>query len=157
MIRFMSLIAALLMTTGPVMALSCYPADATDYFWQAQQSPDRYIVVHGTVSVRSEPTPSHRSPDRKGITYRGTFSGKQATKSGFKTVEDFDVIVRVTCVASWCGGPVSGQPVLAFLKKTRSGYELLSSPCNDLLVRNPSGADLRSVDRCMVNPSRCAP
>ena len=140
--RTFALLAAILLA-DPVQALSCLRPTVQSTYTQAHESDSIFIAVLGTFDVQGTAPDQSGSLRKIGYDLPATFSGTTLDSEGFNDDFDSDVIVRVKCVASWCGGPPSTDPYLAVLEKTNKGYCLLytsPSPRDKRQSRMPSSA-----------------
>lgn len=145
-------------STGPALALSCLPVSVERSFQEAQQAAESYVIVHGTLhfddgalprtdhNAPSEPPPETALPAR--------LDGQALGINGFRTAFDKPVTLRVACFGPWCGSAVSGQDVLAFLRRDANGYALEINPCGGFAFPDPAPDMLRRVKACFRG-ARC--
>jgi hypothetical protein len=149
MVRSLAL-ATLLLAATQVSALSCVVPDPAETFRLAQESPDRFLVLHGTLSadpaafVTDDTDPA---PDPHPVP--GTFSGRSLTLDGFTRDQSGPITLQPTCAASWCGGFPGTGPVLAFARIAPSGLELELDACSQWVFPNPSQAALDLMAHCV--------
>lgn len=134
----------------PVLALSCLPPDVAETFRFASESEDTYTVLLG----RFEPigtVPPRESYDEDGVTeeLRARFQGQGLFATGFAPVQDRDVTMTLSCAGPWCASAPSDGEVLAFVRRTSTGYVLDVGPCYFNIFSSPSDRDIARVEACM--------
>ena len=155
MVRSLTLVSLLVAATQ-VSALSCVMPDPAETFRMAQESPDRFIVLYGTLAadpsafVTDDTDPA---PDPDPVP--GTFSGRSLTIDGFTRDASGPVTLRPTCAASWCGGFPGTGPVLAFARTMPAGLELELDACAQWVFPDPSQAVLDLMAECLRSDGSC--
>lgn len=151
-------VLALCMTLVPVQAaaLSCVPQSVERSFQQASAAEESYLIVTGTLIFDETKLPKRDVAEPQGVSIPAHLEGAALGLRERKTAFDRKITLNVRCLASWCGNPASGQPVLAFLEKKGGSYELLSGPCGGYLIQNPKPAQLRKAERCLLGGA-CTP
>ena len=148
------LIAALLGVAlpGQAVALSCMAWDARTVYRNAAEAEDRFVIALGSFQ-RSGPDQVTGSnpggPEPYG--YPARFTGNLASRSGLRTPADFQVDMRVNCIASWCGAaPQDGRQMLVFLQvDDNRNYTLDLDACPFWAVAEPEQAALDQITQCM--------
>lgn len=148
-----ALIAALGLTVAqPAWSLSCLRPDIARDFANAAASEDSYILVKGDLFFdetklprREDATPSQMP---EGADIPAWFDGYSLTSDGFTRRFQRDVILRVNCVASWCGSTSKGAH-LAFLKRADTDFIMQIGPCGGMAYRDPTPGQERTVTSCM--------
>ncbi|HKK97004.1 MAG TPA: hypothetical protein VJ928_02410 [Marivita sp.] len=148
-----ALISALCLTAAqPAWSLSCLRPDIARDFADAAASEDSYILVKGKLFFDETKLPKRGdgSPSDmpEGADIPAWFDGYSLTPDGFTRRFQRDVILRVTCVASWCGSTSNGEH-LAFLKRADTDFIMQLDPCGGMTYRDPTREQERTVTRCM--------
>lgn len=160
MTRVLALVALWVGLAAPVSALTCMPFTIADSFDYAQKSPWRVIVVLGELST-PEPLDPYANLDHdampRDVSYPATLTGMQATTTGFDVPFSETVTVRVSCAGDSCAGTRDGVSMIAFVYVQDDGSLVLSAePCGSDMFYHPTQAQIRLIERCMANPSRCS-
>lgn len=136
----------------PAWALSCMRPDiARDYAFAAE-SEDSYIVVKGDLFFDESALPKtdmrhgKRLPETTDIP--AWLNGHSLTPDGFIHRFERDVVLRITCLASWCGATEKGEH-LAFAKKEGTGFVIRLGPCGGMAYRDPTSEQEDTVTSCM--------
>ena len=130
------------------VALSCLPPNIARTFNQANEAPDVYVMGLGILTVTG-PIPKYKEGKPRHVTaqFKGAFLGA----SGQSAEQDLDVTVDAICYASWCGGfPQSDEKMIAFLKKTETGYRLETNPCGGHFKIAPTPKEIRLLRKCLT-------
>ena len=152
MTRF--LIAALLgvVLPGQAVALSCMAWDAATVYQAAAEAEERYVVALGSFQ-RTGPDQVTGSTlgGAEPYSYPARFTGSLGSRSGFRTPADFQVGMRVNCIASWCGSaPAERQQMLVFLQvDDNRDYTLDLDACPFWAIPEPEQAALDQIIQCM--------
>lgn len=159
MIRLLSLASALLAATGAA-ALTCAPPDPIRSFLQAQESPDRYVILHGRLdfdpSLMPEsggPFPSDGprpgAPDFLAPPVPARLTGFALGLDGFTRPVSAAVTLQPLCTGPWCGSIGPGGPWLLFARVLGGGYEVVVAPCGGGAFEAPSEAVLAQMAACL--------
>lgn len=149
-------LAALLLAATRASALSCIVPEPAETFRVAQESPDRFVVLYGTLSadpsafVTDDTDPS---PDPDPVP--GRFAGRSLALDGFTRDASGPITLRPTCAASWCGGFPGTGPVLAFARVTPEGLELELDACSMWVFPDPTPEALDLVAECLRAGGAC--
>lgn len=148
-------LAALLLAATQASALSCVMPDPAETFRMAQESPDRFMVLYGTLSAdpAAFPDDAELQPDPDPVP--GTFSGHSLTLDGFTRDASGPITLRPTCAASWCGDFPGTGPILAFARTTPSGLDLELDACSQWVFPDPSQAVLDLMADCLEAGGTC--
>jgi hypothetical protein len=155
MVRSLAL-ATLLVAATQASALSCVVPDPAETFRLAQESPDRFLVLYGTLSADpsafvTDDTDPMPNPDP----VPGTFSGRSLTTEGFTRDASGPITLRPTCAASWCGGFPGTGPILAFARTTAEGLDLELDACSQWVFPDPPQEVLDLVAECLRAGGAC--
>lgn len=134
-------------------ALSCMRPNLARSFNFYEQSDDKFVIAVGKL------TPTDKIPDYKqGVSrevaaeFKGGFLGRW----GVKDQPPQTVMIKTSCLASWCGAiPERSVDVLAFIKKTPAGLVLETGPCHGEYTENPSKKLIRTLQTCLAK-SECS-
>ena len=145
----------LALTSGPALALSCFPYSPQRAFGEAQQSPDPYIVVHGQIDFNPADMPGRDPaaaiPPARDNFLHATFTGFSLTGRGFTARFVRQIRVNVQCLGPWCGVLEPGGEYLAFLRKEPGGSYLLEvDPCYGKAFANPGEEVLAAMRACLL-------
>ncbi len=153
MVRILALLAPFLLVLNPLpaQALSCLPYSPEQAFLNAQESPDRYVIVHGRLDFNPADLPQveyggHPWPDNR---FFATLTGFSLTGAGFTARFVRQIRVNAKCLGQWCGLIEPGRDYLVFLKKD-SGYLLELAPCGGMAFAEPDEALLERVHQCLL-------
>lgn len=151
--RLAAILCFTLLSVGQAAALSCLRPTIESGFKYHSQAEETYLLVLGTLtnkrSVVSRVKQSG-SRDARGESFVATFTGVQATRSGFDRQLKVTVAVKGTCLASWCGGVNTGMEMITFLEKTAYGYTLSEGPCGGAVFYNPDKDMKRRAHQCLL-------
>jgi hypothetical protein len=155
MIRPLALAAALLAATDAA-ALSCIMPDPAQSFRMADEAPDRFVLLYGTLAADPAlfPDGTELEPDPDPVP--GRFAGHSLTAAGFTEEASGPVTLQPTCAAQWCGGPPGTGPVPAFARLTGAGRVIELDPCNAWVFPDPSTATLDLMAACLRGEA-CGP
>ena len=136
--------------TGPVSALSCFPATLPEMYQAASDSSASYVLAHGTLSRTGPDRAAGRADEYGGQPYTlaARFDGDFAGTTRFVDQAPLAVTVSVTCIIGFCGHPPLGTPALLFLRQAGSGYVFDADPCPAWSMLTPSAADLSQAISC---------
>ncbi|HBM59440.1 MAG TPA: hypothetical protein DD444_09630 [Citreicella sp.] len=140
MIR-LPLLALLLLTASPALALKCLAPDPARDFRAAEADSATWSGVYGWLEVLSHPEGA--GPGQARLT------GRSLTTEGFSQPFDRDIALQVSCLGPWCGQVESG-PVAALLRHGRAGLVLQVEPCRANLWPDPEPAQIQSLSACMA-------
>lgn len=132
------------------LALSCMKPSVTRTFKEIHAAPEIYIVVEGrlTLDAHKLPETNVENPSAPPLTrVPATLSGTSMTGAGFDAPFSQAITLEVACFGPWCGGAQNGMEVLAFLRKTATGYALAIDPCGGHVFPNQKKLR-RQVLRC---------
>ena len=149
MIRHLTVALALMLVTGPALALSCMRPDAVRMFEHARKSDDVYYVIKGRIT----PDVKYDVPD---VDFDAPSSGKDVFAdtpvqitgtglgtSGFSVPVDVGATVRLKCLSVWCAGPPPKDEVLMFVKATDNKLILEVGPCGGTAIEWSQDAEKR--------------
>lgn len=142
---------ALSLITGPVMALSCLPPDATRTFNLAANSDDSFLVLLGDFTFTAPDLPDRDLSDARTeiATWVAHFTGKALTQDGFTQDFDSDILMALTCEQNWCGGVPAAGRALAYVQQTDDhGLVLPIGPCGGQHFADPSEEDVARITTC---------
>lgn len=144
--------ALLVISSSHALALSCLPPDVARTFNFAQESEDRFIVVHGQLKFDETKLPQ-TDWENQGATPPNTFipatlTGQSLDQTGFSKSFDQEITINARCLGPWCAGGVSDHEYLAFLKETEEGYSLELDPCGGMAFVEPNTEALSKVEAC---------
>ncbi|MEM7074763.1 MAG: hypothetical protein AAGA28_15505 [Pseudomonadota bacterium] len=146
-----------LLSAGPVLALSCLKPDVNTTFREAVRASEDYVVIYGILQFDGAAQPgqdfSQVEPETTRLPAR--LEGQALGKAGFRTAFAQDITLELACFGPWCGQAEPGAKYLAFLRDDRSHYVLTADPCNSWLFRDPSPSQLDAARQCMKG--QCAP
>ncbi|NRP13637.1 hypothetical protein XMM379_001681 [Aliiroseovarius sp. xm-m-379] len=158
--RFLIAAVFTVFAAAPALALSCMPYNAVQAFLDAQESPDEYLVVLGTLRFDKADLPqgglagqTETQPDN---VFPARLEGHSLARRGFVLPFREDITANVQCYGPWCGGLTDGEVYLAFLKRTDAGYLLETNPCGGFAFGDPDPDMLSRVKACMRG-SGCDP
>ena len=155
MFRSLVLGSALLAATQAA-ALSCIRPDPAQSFRMAQESPDRYVVLYGSLSADpalfppsdgsfTQPLPAILDP----APVPATFTGHSLTREGFTRDASGPLLLQPTCAGPWCGGPPGPGLLLVFARLTEAGQVIEIDPCGTWVFPDPSLAMLELMAACL--------
>lgn len=157
MIRSVLIVIAWLIC-GPAFALSCMRPDVARSFQEMESSRSVYVAVHGKLTFKEARLPKG---DKSGQTktppktrLRASLQGMSLGWDGFEHNFDRNITLIAQCHGPWCARPQSGQTYLAFVKRTKEGYELWVSPCGGRAFPEPSKEQLDVAHQCLRG-NRC--
>lgn len=137
---------------SPAYSLSCLPSDVVRTYNQAAQSSAEYLVVSGVLSFDKAKLPKtnfgNNNAARPDNWIKASMVGHYLTKSGFNRPFSHSIRLNARCFGPWCAQPSSGEPYLAFLEKTKSGYILVDGPCDEFAFALPTQKALDQVVSC---------
>jgi hypothetical protein len=166
MIRPLLLSAALLAATQAA-ALTCAPPDPVRTFGWAQESSDRYVILHGRLDFdRSrlpesgapvppyDPPPGyeppHGAPDLLAEPVPARFEGFSLGLEGFTRPLSTAITLQPLCTGPWCGTIGPEGTWLLFARVLPDGsYEVQVAPCGGWAFENPSEAVLGRMAACL--------
>lgn len=142
------------------LALSCLPWYVEDAYNRAADSPDPYIVVHGTLEFDEDALPivdfSRQDETPPETRIQARVRGDALTGSGFDHAVDASASLVVKCFGPWCSSAKPKAMSLMFLKRTDAGLLVETDPCATMLFQNPTKEDVRRVLRCHRG-GKCTP
>ncbi|MZR15321.1 hypothetical protein GQE99_20065 [Maritimibacter sp. DP07] len=144
----LALVAALV-APGPAAALSCIRTTPTDAFQRADESPDRYVVVHGRLDFDQSRAPEGYDEDASDVTLPARLSGQALNRDGFTTPFDVSLDLTLQCAGPWCGTIARDVDQLLFVKVLDRGYALEIGACPGNAFANPSQGDLDAMVECL--------
>jgi len=132
-------------------ALSCMLPDVSTKFHDLSTAQSVFLVVHGAVTFdeRALPKTDHSTLKRKTKDIPATIKGHLLTPAGYVSKFERDIVLQVDCLGPWCPNPKSGEPYLAFLKKTAQALTLELDACGGNGFANPTAAQLDQGLACM--------
>lgn len=128
--RFFALALCLSVAGAQAGALSCLRPNLGEAFNRFHASPDRYTLALGKVIVDAKDIPTVE----RGVPLEAParFIGRTIGPNGLATRIDRPVVVRTSCVASWCGGvPQTDQELIVFLRHEGEARVLDMPACPD--------------------------
>jgi hypothetical protein len=151
---------ALVFWSGAAVALSCIPSSIAGTYKAAADSPDRYMIVVGTLKFddRKLPRADHSAGGNTKLDnpVPASLKGLSLTRSGFTQPYDAPITLNAQCFASWCASAASGVEYLAFVNLDKPKPEVTINPCGGFAFANPTPEMEKEVIRCR-NGGRCVP
>lgn len=131
-------LALALLAAGPVQALKCAPPDPLRSLREAQDSPDRYVVLRGRLDfdpalmppggyVATPPAAGGGPAPRGSIPAR--LVGEALTAQGFTRPFAGELLLAPRCAGPWCGGGLAPGDRIVFARETPAGWEVELAPC----------------------------
>lgn len=155
--------AVMLLAATQAAALTCVRPGPVQSFQMAQDSPDRYIVLYGSLSADPAlfpPSDGSLTPQLPSILdpapVPASFTGHSLTREGFTRDASGPLLLQPTCAGPWCGGPPGRGPLLAFARLTEAGPVIEIDPCRTWVYPLPSLAVLELLAACMRGEA-CGP
>ena len=135
--------ALALVAAGPAHALTCPRPSVSNSYEIADERSESFVIALGSLERAGSDmpdAPASENPNRPvGYMFPARFEGRFAGSDGFFTDQSVDVMVDVTCEASWCGGESLSDYGLYFLRvDEEKGYVLESGPCAFFFFDNPT-------------------
>jgi hypothetical protein len=160
------LLGGALVAATQAAALTCAPPDPVRSFRQAQEAPERYVVLDGRLAFDAslmpesgqpvppyEPPPGHEpptgAPDLLARPVPARFEGFALGLEGFTRPLSTPVALRPSCAGPWCGSMGPEGTWLLFARETAQGYEVLVGPCGGWAFETPSESVLGQMAACM--------
>ncbi len=151
---------ALFFWSGSAFALSCIPPDVASTYREAADSPDRYMIVVGTLKFddRKLPKTDHSAgaETRPDNPVPARLKGLALTRSGFTHPYDAQITLNAQCIASWCAGAASGIEYLAFVNLDKPKPKVAINPCGGHAFPQPTADMKKQVIQCR-NGGFCEP
>ena len=139
--------AAVMMISGPALALSCMVPNFADTFNRLHDAPERYVMAVGMLSPRGE-LPLSAPGEEASAPY--DLKGRLIGVTGDVMVT-IPLTVQTRCLAVWCGAfPVMEHPVAMFLERDGTDYTLTVGPCPGDLHSSPTEAQVDALRRCLA-------
>jgi hypothetical protein len=157
MIRPLLLLTAALLAAAEAAALSCAMPDPVQSFRMAQESPERYVVLHGRLTFdeslmpggfTEQPQDGTGVPDMLTDPVPARFEGFALGLDGFTRPLDTAVTLQPSCLGPWCGAMGEGVWLL-FAQVTEGGYRVAVEPCGSWTFEAPTEAVLSQMAACM--------
>ena len=101
---------------------------AAQTFQQANDAPEIYYVVKGTLAFDPAMMPEGGSNDAEGAQVPATLTGYALSAEGFTSPFSAPVTLDVGCAGPWCGGIGQGAHI-AFIRQDAGGWTLDVGPC----------------------------
>ena len=128
-------LVASLVAPGPAAALSCIRTTPTDAFQRADESPDRYVVVHGRLDFDQSRAPEGYDEDASDVTLPARLSGQALNRDGFTTPFDVSLDLTLQCAGPWCGTIARDVDQLLFVKVLERGYAIVENAQGQVIKR----------------------
>jgi len=160
LIRLLATALLLLAQTLPASALSCLRPDPLATLRAAQDTPEPYVALYGTLDFDAALMPPYLSgaPLEAPEPVFATFSGRILGQDGFThVVGEHPITLIPECAANWCGGTEPAIPSLIFAEVTEQGWRVTLGACPFWLFSNPPRAILDSVATCATGGECTAP
>ena len=132
-------------------ALSCIRPSVERSYTEVAAAKESYVVAKGRLTFDQRKLP----PDDNGpvkppklTRIEARLVGSSLSSKGFNVPFDQPVTLEVACYGPWCGRAESGGQVLAFLKRSKSGYALDINPCGGRSFADPKAKMLKQVVQC---------
>lgn len=150
--RWLACILSLLAT--PALSLSCLPPDPVRDYQAADTADTRWGIAVGRLDFDENRLPKVDWKRQDAVPpqtdLRATMVGHALDPSGYNTVFQANVTLRVLCFGPWCAAPKSGARYLAFIKHENGKRVVQADPCGNWLYINPRREDLDRVHKCLV-------
>lgn len=152
--RWALAVALTVSVAQPASALSCLRPDIAQDYAFAAASKDRYIIVKGNLVFDETLLPKRdadlsKRPDAN-TDIPAWFDGYSLTPDGFDRRFQRDIVLRVACLASWCGRTEQGEH-LAFLKQEGTQFVMRLGPCPGMVYPDPTVDLETTVTACMTD------
>ena len=150
MIR-MATLALTLGAATQATALTCAPPDPIRSFQNAQDAPESYVVLYGTLQFDPASIPEggfSQDPEPRPAPVGAAFSGLALGLEGFTRPVQETVTLQPTCAGPWCGSIAPGTYLL-FAEITDSGTRVEIGPCGGGAFDGVSEETLTQLTACM--------
>lgn len=145
------------LAAGPADALSCMRPDVLRSYKAAADAYEAYVVVSGVMVHDVQSVPEDRNENSPRVNYTARLVGAYLGDEGFTGTFDAPVDVTLDCVSAWCSPlPAQRESVLAFVRKTETGYALNVQPCRQWLFENPEPEQMVALFDCHTS-GNCTP
>ena len=147
MIRQITLALALIIVSGPALALSCMRPDVVSMLEFARDSKDVYYVIKG----RLTPTNPYAIPEPKNATDSAadtpvSISGSGLGSYSFSVPVEVGATVRLKCLSVWCAGPPPEDELLMIVRKSDEALVLDVGPCGGTAIPWSVAAEKRLLE-----------